>query len=84
MIINATGKLLSAIAKPYSFKDDKGAQREGVSNKVRFNIEGEIFEFKVTAEQVASLQSRVNQEIELEIGLTSPKELLTAKLVSFE
>jgi len=72
-------KLLSAESNAYSFQG-----RDGVSHKVRLLIGDEIFSMRSSHEQVNDLKDLVGREGEATIEITSPKENLSAKLVSFE
>jgi len=78
MKFEETAKLLTAEAKPYSMNGN-----EGTSYKVRLNIEGEIFSCKSDAEQVASLKALEGSDGKAVIEITSRKENLALRLVSF-
>jgi len=79
MEFKVTARLLTAESKPYEMNGNSG-----VSHRVRFNIEGEIFNIKSSAEVVRSLSSRVGEEGRLTFKLESRKENLSMSLVSFE
>jgi len=79
--INVRGKLLTADSKGYDFTDQGGQRRSGTSHVVRINIEGEIFPFKTTEQQVKALQPAVGKEVEVSIEAISPKEKTSLKLV---
>lgn len=72
-------KLLSAESNAYSFQG-----KDGVSHKVRLLIGDEIYSIRSTAEQVNNLKPHVGETGEAEIEISSPKENLLAKLLSFE
>lgn len=78
MDINVTGVLLSAESKPYNVDGNSGT-----SHKLRFNIGGEIYVVKSTAEQVAELQAYVKKELDLALRVESRRESLSLKLVSY-
>jgi len=72
-------KLLSAESNAYSFQG-----KEGVSHKVRLLIGDEIYSIRSNHEQVQDLKDVVGSEGEATIEISSPKENLSAKLLSFE
>jgi len=85
MSIKYTGeaRLLSAESKPYDFmKEDERLQ--GTSHRIRLNIGGEIYAFKSTAEVVEKAKALVGEDVEVEVEVVSPKEVLGIKLVSLE
>jgi len=71
-------KLLSAESNAYSFQG-----KEGVSHKVRLLIGDEIYSIRSTSEQVQDLKDVVGEEGEATIEISSPREQLSAKLLSF-
>jgi len=79
MKFKETAKLLSAESNAYSFQG-----RDGVSHKVRLLLGDEIYSIRSTHEQVQELKDLVGQEGEASIEISSPKETLVAKLLSFE
>jgi len=84
MKIIKQGKLLTASSDPYDFSNDEGEQVKGVSNKVRINIEDEIFAFKIDPERVAKFKKFEGQDVTVELSLTSPKERARVQLDSVE
>lgn len=81
MIIVETNeaKLLEAIEKPYNVNGN-----EGISYKLRVLISDEIFEFKSSSHQVESMRGLVGKTGKAKIAFSSPKERLTAHLVSLD
>jgi len=79
MEITSKATLLTAESKPYSFEGN-----EGVSNKIRFNIGGEIFNCKATLEQVNKYKEYEGLEGVVSLKFTSRKENLSMTLVDFE
>jgi len=79
MKFEETAKLLSAESNAYSFQG-----KEGVSHKVRLLIGDEIYSIRSTHEQVQELKEKVGQEGLATVEITSPKENLSAKLLSFK
>jgi len=79
MEIKATARLLSAESKPYEMNGNSGT-----SHRLRFNVEGEIYNLKSSAEEVLRLQPRLGDEGVAHFKLDSRKENLSMKLVSFE
>jgi len=79
MEIKTTARLLSAESKPYDFGGN-----QGVSHKIRLNIEGEIYVCKSNANQVASLLSEVGSEGVALVKINSRAEKMSLELVSFE
>jgi len=79
MKFKETAKLLSAESNAYSFQG-----KEGVSHKVRLLIGDEIYSIRSNHEQVQDLKEVVGDEGQATIEITSPKENLSAKLLSFE
>jgi len=77
--INTEATLLTAESKPYSIDGN-----EGVSHKVRMNVDGEIYSFRATEELVKELSGRLGETGQAEIVFSSRKENLKAELVSFE
>lgn len=72
-------QLLSAESKPYNVDGN-----EGISHRIRFNVKGEIYSVKSTAEEVRKYEPLIGQVASLVIGLVSRKENLSLKIVSFE
>jgi len=79
MQIETTGKILSAESKPYSVDGN-----EGVSHRIRVNVDGEIYSCKSSAEQVALFQSHIKQEGQVTFLLKSRKEALSLELELFK
>jgi len=71
--------LLTAKSEPYDFNGNTG-----VSHKIRLMMNGEIFEVRSSAEQVASLKQYEKQSGTAKFTLSSPKEKLKLSLDSFE
>jgi len=78
MDITVEAKLLTAVSRPYDFNG-----KPGVSHKVRFLINDEIFVAKSSAEQVLRIASLAGQSGEAVFKISSPKEALALTLVSF-
>jgi len=78
MEIQTKAKLLTAESKPYNVSGN-----EGVSHKLRFNIEGEIYVCRSSAEQVRSFESLTGQDGDVVIRVNSRKENLSLECVSF-
>jgi len=76
--IKDTAILLSAYSKPYDFNG-----RKGISNVVRFNINGEIYSIKVTADDVKKYSPLIGEKGEVTLVLNSPKERCVLSLESF-
>jgi len=79
MEINTQAKILSAESKPYSFGGN-----EGVSHRIRLNVDGEIYVCKSTESQVKEIKDKVGAEGMARIKVLSRKETLSLELVSFE
>jgi len=78
MQFEENAKLLTAESKTYSFNGN-----EGVSHRVRLNINGEIFVAKSTEEQVRNLAPLVGKDGVAVVKLSSPKEALKLECLSF-
>jgi len=78
MQITITGKILTAESKPYKIDGN-----EGVSHKIRINVDGEIYVCKSSAEQVNDLQEVIGEEGQCTFKVNSRKENLSLQLVSF-
>jgi len=78
MRITTDAQLLSAQSKPYNFEG-----KEGVSHKVRLNVEGEIFVCSTDEAGVKLLQDKIGKEGTAILDFTSPKERLKLSLVEF-
>lgn len=81
--ITAKATLLTATNKPYSFDNDGGKKVEGVSYVLRFNIEGEIFPFKVTKEVYELYANKLKTEGDITFSITSFKEKIGFSLDKF-
>lgn len=80
MRINSQIKILSAKSKPYDFDGKKG-----VTHKVRFNLDGEIFVVRVENEdEVAKYEALVGREGKAVLDLTSPAERINLSIVDFK
>jgi len=79
MLISGKAQLLSAESNPYSIDGN-----EGVSNKARFNIEGEIYALKTDAETVKRLKPLVGETGQVEFDLQSRRERISVALISFD
>jgi len=78
MRITTEAKLLSAVSKPYDFDG-----KQGVSHKVRLNVEGEIFVCSTDEQGVKRFQDAVGKDGEAILDFTSPRERLSLSLVEF-
>jgi len=78
MLITGKAQLLTAESNPYSIDGN-----EGVSNKVRFNIEGEIYSLKTDAETVKRLKSLVGESGQVEFELQSRRERISTVFSDF-
>jgi len=79
MVIQERATLLTAESKPYNVNGN-----EGVSHKARFNVQGEIYSLKCTANDIQSLQQFVGQTGDLVFDLTSRREQIAVVFKSFE
>jgi len=70
-------KVLTAEAKPYNVDGN-----QGVSYKIRLNVEGEIFVCKSDEAQVSEFKARIGEEGKAEIEVVSHKENMSLRLVS--
>jgi len=73
-------KILTAESKPYSIEGN-----EGVSHRVRLNIDGEIFSVKSTESQIQRIKDEAltGTDVEAVLLFTSRKEKLAVELESF-
>jgi len=76
--IETEGKILTAESKPYKIDGN-----EGVSHKIRINVEGEIYVCKSTAQQVNDLKQYEGKDGSIQFKVNSRKENMTLELVSF-
>jgi len=72
-------KMLTAESKPYSFEGN-----EGVSNKVRISVEGEIFSCNSSKDQIAIFKQFEGSEGTAKLKFTSRKENLKLEITAFE
>lgn len=79
MEIKVKAKLLTAESRPYSVDGN-----EGVSHKIRVNVNGEIYVCKSTPDQVNSLKVLEGKDGEAVIKVNSRKENMSLELVSFK
>jgi len=79
MEITAKARLLTAESKPYEMNGNSG-----ISHRLRFSVDGEIYVCKSNADEVQKLHDRVGHEGTAHFKFESRKENLTLKLVSFE
>lgn len=70
---------LSSESTPYKF-----AGNEGVSNKIRFSVNNEIYVCNSTANQVAEFKQYVGKSGVAQFVFSSPKENLKMTVESFE
>lgn len=68
--------LLTAEGKPYSFDG-----RSGTSFKARVLMQGDVYALKCTEEQIKELQVHVGKQVEISVGLSSPKESLKVEFL---
>jgi len=78
MLIQGKAQLLTAESTPYSIDGN-----EGVSHKVRFNVDGEIYAIKTDADTVKRLKPLEKQEGDLTFDLQSRRERISVVLVDF-
>jgi len=78
MRITTDATLLTALSKPYDFEG-----KQGVSHKVRLNIEGEIFVVRTDEAGVNRFKQFEGKEGIATLNLTSPRERLSSELVDF-
>jgi len=76
--IEAPAVLLTAESKPYDFNGN-----QGVSHKIRINVDGEIYECKSTEAQVSALKSQEGKGGIATVAVNSRKERMSLELVSF-
>jgi hypothetical protein len=79
MEIETEAKLLTAESKPYNIDGN-----EGVSHRIRLNVDGEIYSCKSSADQVAYMKQFEKKEGTASFKVNSRKENLSLELVSFE
>jgi len=77
MLIKTKALVLTAESKPYEFGGN-----EGVSHKIRLNVEGEIYVCKSNAEQVAEVAKLQGKTVNVEIKVNSRKENMSLELLS--
>jgi len=77
----AEARLLSAESATFA---DPDTGKSILYHRVRLNYDGEIYPCKATAEQVVALQSDVSKEGTAEVELTSRKEVVSLRFVSFK
>jgi len=78
MLISGKAQLLTADSVPYSIDGN-----EGVSHKVRFNIDGEIYALKTDADTIKKLKPFEKQEGHLVFDLQSRKERISVVFTEF-
>jgi len=79
MQIATKALILTAESKPYNIEGN-----EGVSHKIRLNVNGEIYVCKSTPEQIKELKDKEGTEGTAVIKVESRKENMSLKLLSFE
>lgn len=77
MEIKETGKILTAVAKPYQM-----GSNQGISYRIRVLIGGHVYAFSASEPLVAQCRPLEGQDVNLVFALTSPKENLKAELIS--
>lgn len=79
MKVKTKATLLTAESKPYEFNGNSG-----VSHKIRLFAEGEVYECKSSAEQVAELRPLAGKIGDATFIITSKKERIGCELESFK
>jgi len=71
-------QVLTADPKPYSFDG-----RSGTSFKARVLMEGDVYALKCTEEQLKEIKAFEGKSVEINVKLSSPKEVLKVEFDSF-
>lgn len=77
MKIETQAKFLTAESKPYSMDGNNG-----VSHRIRLNVDGEIYVCKSSADQVQQVQQYLGEEKDVVLKVNSRKENMSLELVS--
>jgi len=84
MQVEINGRLLTADSRPYDFLNDNQERITGTSHILRINIEGEIYAFKSTEEQVKELKTLEGKDITAKLVFASPKERMKVTVTEVE